>query len=385
VRILLLSLLFCVVLKNAKAQIFGCTDHYAINFNANATENDGSCVYNSTSRNATLIKSYDSTLNENSALVSYNGKLFTINDSGNSTDILEIDSISGTVVKHIKVLGTTNVDWEALAVSNKYLYIADFGNNYGNRTNLVIYRVPVDSLADSVQAEFMYFILPDQTSFTPNAKTNFDMEAMLHVNDTLYLFTKQWGDLQTKLYMLPTWKNTDTAILIDSFNVACLITDASIDTSGKIILLGYDTNGQSYTWMLSSYVGNKFFSGHKRKINLGLSVGQAEGILLEDNNALITCERFSIFPPSLFRLQLNDLWPAPLEIENTHQFYGDYIGDGKLHLRRPDQVARVEYFDNVGSTIGSFSMAAGSTTISANTSFVRIIYKDKHIQMLRKQ
>jgi hypothetical protein len=368
-----------------RAQIFGCTDYYATNFDSNANINDGSCVYSFTSRNTSLITKLDSTLNENSALVHYNGKLFTINDSGNSNDVLEIDSTTGAIVKRIKVKNASNVDWEALAVSTKYLYIADFGNNIGNRTNLIIYRVPIDSLADGVHAEFIYFALADQTIFTPNAKTNFDMEALLQLNDTLYIFTKQWGNLQTKQYMLPTWKNNDTAVLVDSFNTACLITDASINADGKIALLGYDTSGQSYVWLFSNYSSNKFFSGNKRKINLGFSAGQAEGIHLQNSgDALITCEAFSIFPANLFRLQLSDLWPALTSLDNISTSEHAYFYNNILHFPNHQKVRRIELYDNMGRMVQIHSFPKQNQLNVEHATFVKVFYNDGKVQILRK-
>jgi hypothetical protein len=380
----LLIIFFACFSAYGNAQVLGCTDYFATNFDSNATVNNGSCIYNFTSRNTSLIKKLDSTLNENSALVQHNGKLFTINDSGNSNDILEIDSTTGAIIKRIKVKNAANVDWEALAVSNKYLYIADFGNNVGNRTNLIIYRMPIDSLADSVHAEFIYFSLAGQTLFTPNSKTNFDMEALLQVNDTLYIFTKQWGNLQTKQYMLPTWKNNDTAVIVDSFNSTCLITDASIDASGKITLLGYDTSGQSYVWLLSNYNSNKFFSGNKRKINLGFSAGQAEGIHLQNSgDALITCEAFSIFPPNLFRLQLSDLWPALTALENNTTIAKAFIYNDILHLPTHQKVRRIELYDNIGKMIRMFNFPKENQLNIEYATFVKVFYVDGRVQVLR--
>jgi hypothetical protein len=72
------------------------------------------------------------------------GLIWTIDDSGNPPDLLAIDS-TGTLRGDFSLAGTTNVDWEEVAVGRcgreHCVYIADTGDNSESRSEVVIYRV----------------------------------------------------------------------------------------------------------------------------------------------------------------------------------------------------------------------------------------------------
>lgn len=70
--------------------------------------------------------------------------IWTIGDSGNPPDLYAIDS-SGALRADFALAGTTNIDWEEVAVgpcgSAQCVYIADTGDNGERRSDVVIYRV----------------------------------------------------------------------------------------------------------------------------------------------------------------------------------------------------------------------------------------------------
>jgi len=236
-----------------------------------------------------------SALKETSGLVFFCGQLYTINDSGNPPEIYQLDTTDGRMLSKVVVRNAMNSDWESITQDDSNLYIGDFGNNAGNRTNLQILRIKKNDLLnlanDTVGAEYINFIYPDQTNFIPAFnQTDFDCEAFFYHNDSLHLFSKNWLDLQTKHYVLPLDTGNYTARLAESFNADGLITDASINAQGNIVLLGYkNTRGRNYrcfAWILSGYEGSEYFGGDKRRIELGSAfrLGQAEGIVLNDDN-----------------------------------------------------------------------------------------------------
>ena len=108
-------------------------------------------------------------------------------------------------VKTVKIENAKNTDWEELAEDETYIYIGDFGNNSGKRKDLVIYRVnKIDLLGErDVTADRIEFDFPEQIDFTGSGQTNFDCEAMVSIGDSLFLFTKNHGNLKTNLYSLP--------------------------------------------------------------------------------------------------------------------------------------------------------------------------------------
>ncbi|MFI5220229.1 MAG: hypothetical protein ACHQNT_12150, partial [Bacteroidia bacterium] len=149
-KLLLGTGFYVVMANNVQAQISGCTDPQANNYNASATVNDGSCTYNTT--NVTITdKTNLSTplLDETSGIEFLANKLWTHNDSGNSNDIYRVDTSSNTVFQTVHISNATNVDWEDITYGNDYLFVGDFGNNNGNRQNLKIYRIHKNNLSDT--------------------------------------------------------------------------------------------------------------------------------------------------------------------------------------------------------------------------------------------
>lgn len=260
-------------------------------------------------------------INESSALIFFNGQLWTLNDSGNQPEIYSIDTTSGSVLRTVVISNAVNTDWESMAQDDSSIYIGDFGNNQGNRKNLRILTIQKAELLNpatyTVKAGYIDFFYPDQVDFTPALnKNNFDCEAFFYHNDSLHLFSKNWSDLYTKHYTLPVMPGKYRAHLRERFNVDGLITDASVNTKGNIVLLGYkNIKGRRYTcfaWLLSGYTEPGFFDGQRQRLKLGsaLRLGQTEGIVLKDNNTgWITSEYIRAGwikkPPKLFRF---DFW-----------------------------------------------------------------------------
>jgi hypothetical protein len=300
----------------------GCTDPQATNYNSNAVVNDGSCIYPTTTL-VTNFCTFLSTplLDECSGLQNVNGNLWT-HPNHIDTNIYRIDSLTNTIFQTVS-LNTTNYDWEDMAASDDALFVGDFGNNSGNRTDLHILKIALSDLttaATNASVQQINFTYADQTSFTSNLNnTPWDCEAFFYHNDTLHLFTKDWVTKWTKHYVLPAVAGTYVAQLRDSFNVNGLITSAAIDSNGVIVLLGYDNviPAPCFIWMLYDYQYENYFTGNKRRFSIGtaLTKGQVEGIdFIAPGKGYITNERFqqSIFnvPPQLAKFNLTPYLPS---------------------------------------------------------------------------
>ncbi len=269
------------------AQVSGCTDPQSINYNPSATINDGSCTYASTNLPLTDKTSLSAPLlNESSGLTFINGKLWTFCDSGNPNDIYRIDTATATVMQTVDISNASNVDWEDMTSSNDYLFIGDFGNNNGNRQDLKIYRINKADLtgsATTVTASVINFSYSDQTSFPslPN-NNNFDCEAMIFLNDSIHLFSKNWVDNQTRHYVLANSPGTRVAQYRETYNTGFLVTSAAVQSYGVIALIGYLKTGSKPVslCMLYDYKNHLFFNGNKRKFDLSTMTvnGQVEGI-----------------------------------------------------------------------------------------------------------
>ncbi len=224
-----------------------------------------------------------------------NDRLYAINDSGNDNTLFAI-SDEGKIVKKIKIKGAKNIDWEDLAYDQENnIYIGDFGNNYNDRKDLRIYKVS-GVLSDSISVSKIEFVFEDQHKFPPKKKNfNFDVEAFIYLNGSLYLFTKNRSSKftgTTKLYKLPALAGKHEAQLIGSYNTCddpddCFITGATINQSrNKIVLLTYNK-----LFVLSDFTQDNLFDSSIEKIKLN-HYSQKEGICFKNDSTLyITDEK----------------------------------------------------------------------------------------------
>jgi len=257
----------------------------------------------------------DDNIRESSGLVYFDHGLWTLNDGGNPAELYEIDSISGKILKSVFVKNATNNDWEALAQDDSYLYIGDFGNNFGNRKNLQILKiVKKDLVKDTVIAEHIKFAYEAQSNFqlTMNSH-NFDCEAFCAIGDSLFLFSKNWANLKTYVYVLPKSPGNFMVNIVDSFDTRGLITDADYNMENKtLVLLGYDIKKfsmHSFLWIFRDFKETKFFSGKKQRVKLHLFLKQTEAVAHQGNlHYYFTNERiqrsFVVIRQKLYRLKL---------------------------------------------------------------------------------
>lgn len=306
-------LLFLIFLSQQKAvaQVVGCTDPQATNFNPAATYNDGSCLYAAINQTLGLPITLPSQLNEISGMIYYHPHLYGLLDSGGGNSIYQINPETGVITKTITLSGTTNVDWEDMTQDATHIYVCDTGNNIsGNRTDLKIYKFPkiaigpdAVSIIPSGVIETISFAYADQTDFTPQPvnSTSFDCEAVAFNRGKLHLFTKNWLGSHSVHYVLPTTAGLHQAQRLDSINTGNVkITGADFGAFDELILIGYEVTGFANCALFLDYGfdGSYFYfnTGCKRRLNIGnaLSRGQVEGICFE--NALrgyISNERFN--------------------------------------------------------------------------------------------
>ena len=230
-------------------------------------------------------------LKENSGLSFRNGKLYTINDGGNSSEIFEIEKSSGNVLKTIKT-GLTNIDWEAIASDSLYFYTGDFGNNAGTRKDLKIYKIPYDNNSAAQEIPFFY---PEQQDFSRKVINNdFDAEAMIVLNGKIHVFTKEWASKSTTHYVVnPELADNQAAEKTESFRIGFVVTDAAY-FDGKLFLIGYTKNTEVFLSVFDETEPGVFFKEQPRKYYLGSSlvIGQIEGIAVDESGIYISGEEF---------------------------------------------------------------------------------------------
>jgi len=238
---------------------------------------------------------------ETSGLLLVNGKIVTHNDSGDTANLYEIDSLSGNLIRTITISNATNVDWEDITEDSTHIYIGDIGNNAGSRTDLKIYKIlKADYLTNtSVKAEIINYSYEDQTDFTsrPNAN-NFDAEAIVIYQNSLIIFTKNWINSQTNVYKIPLSAGTYSAEKVSTANVEVLITGATYNLENDTFFLSaYDKSANPFLIYIDKNRKpgeNIFFSGFTKislidKIEQG---SQIEGITAFGNGKYYLSREF---------------------------------------------------------------------------------------------
>jgi hypothetical protein len=278
-------LTFLCLTSTFYSQIPSCTDRLAKNFDPKATINNGSCLYAAAKAKPIFSKTLSDSLPETSGLLAFDRLLWTHNDD-HDTALYGMDT-QGTIQKKINLQGVKNNDWEEISQDSSYLYVGDFGNNYtGNRTNLQILRIEKKSfLSKTPLIDTISFSYSDQTDFTIQKAntTNFDCEAFIVSQDSIYLFTKQWTQNKTSVYSLPKNPGNYIAQQKETLDVAGLITGATaLPTKNGLVLCGYSKMLQPFLYLLYDYKNHDFSTGNKRKIKLALPFHQIEGIATYD-------------------------------------------------------------------------------------------------------
>jgi hypothetical protein len=326
---LIIPISFILSFNRSEAQINGCTDPLAVNYNQSATINDGSCIYNIGNIKPLSSFTLAGILSETSGLIFWNDHLWTQNDNAD-INIYCLDSINGKIIQAYPMNGIENRDWEEISQDEDFIYLGDFGNNNGNRTDLQIFRISKSSLLNETQViDSIEFSYSDQSDFTSGRgnDTDFDCEAFVTSKDSIYLFTKQWVSNKTSVYSLSKNPGNYIAKLKSTFDVGGLITGAVYLESKRIIVLsGYSKTLDPFIYILYDFKDQDFFSGNKRKIEISLPFHQIEGIATKNGiKYYISNESFLLDP-------FVNVNPG-LHIFDLSPFLGNYL---ELPIPYPD-------------------------------------------------
>ena len=282
--------------------IYGCNSTVQQKSNKKTESNDYFIAHTKT-----IIENLPHEINETSGLIYFDSLFWTNNDSGGEACLYGFSETNGEIVRKVCLSGVKNIDWEELTENDDNIFIGDFGNNNGNRKNLCIYIIKKDDiLSDSVKAivpEKITFKWEDQTDYSrAHHATAFDCEAFFCVNDSLFLFAKDWAGNKTRMYYLPAKAGDYIAQKLNRFNVDGLITGVDIsDDRSEIVMVGYKEY-KSFIWFFNDFSNHDFLSGKAERFNLfQFDSVQTEAVCYHNNMVYISCEE-SATPAALFTL-----------------------------------------------------------------------------------
>lgn len=260
-------------------------------------------------------KLLDKELKEISGITSIGDNLWVITDKPKAR-VFKLDA-GGDLLQTVNVSNVEATDVEAVASDSNYIYLGDVGDNIGDRIERKIIKISNGSIPEGsevqVTAEMIEFTFPNEELTDNKKQNNFDCESLLSFRDSLYVFTKDREDKETKLYVIPKTPGKYTARYISTFNSEGLVTDAAINKlNNEVALIGYH-KGHAYPfiYLFSNFDGNNFFSGEVEKIDLADKKWdwQLEGITFNSKNMVyFACEGTEQVPATFYGINRNDIF-----------------------------------------------------------------------------
>lgn len=279
-------------------------------------------------------------LKEISGLTADGKVIWAITDKPNAR-VYQMD-LSGKLKAQFDVNNATATDVEAVTSDADYIYIGDVGDNTGDRVERQIIKVAKANMADKsggkVAGERIEFTFAGQETAEKKKQNNFDCESLLSYKDSLYLFTKDREDKETRLFVLPKTAGKYVARFIDSFNSKGLVTDVAIDKSGsEVAMTGYH-KGHKFPFIIlfNNFHGNDFFSGDHKKINLADKSWdwQIEGITYGDNEIIyFACEGTKQVAATLYGINRKDIFKLDKKKKQEIDDNGEPELSRKGHLK----------------------------------------------------
>jgi hypothetical protein len=316
-----------------------------------------------------LVTELPPVLNEVSGLLRVGTDTWVILDSGNENALYRISEESGEVLQQVTLSNAINVDWEAIVSDGTNVYVADIGNNAGSRPDLRIYRFPLAALtsdATTIGVDSILYHYEDQSDFTPAPdNTRWDAEALVAMDDSLFLFTKDWIDGHTHVYALPALSGDHVALRRTTFDVQGLVTDAAFDAAtGRLALLGHDESSTvPFIWVLSAFGGHGFFSGDKVRHPIEVGALQAEALAWTGPGEVYIGNEWALGQaPALWAMAVPmGPFPGPASERVGHTF--PIPADRYVHVEGADPAGRSRIYELNGALLAE-TVVSGSGDIA---------------------
>ena len=247
-------------------------------------------------------------INETSGLEILNNQFITHNDSGGEPS-LYFFSQNGEIIKSITLEEESfweiyNNDWEDITADEDYIYIADTGNNFGNRDNLNIIKVKTTDFSIDSKIDISY---KDQQTFLPRPKHKYDAEALFLIEDKIAVLSKDRDNLFTDLYLID--KESNSKQVLESkitYNVNSLITGGDYNKDMSLLaLVSYSSKGSQFLILFEDFNLETLAEKKFRKFKIPLEKAQIEAIkIIDDKTFWITSEDEGIGSPYMYKIKV---------------------------------------------------------------------------------
>lgn len=245
-------------------------------------------------------------IRETSALLCLdNGNFLTLNDSGNSSELFEIDA-KGRILQRT-TLAVSNTDWEAMTQSEHQIWIGDIGNNSGRRTQTWLWQLDKPWQQPQMPRQIM-LQRPDYPSQPPAPyQHDLDAEALAFANGSVWLFSKSWLSGSTQVFQ---WRAGQALRKTSAIaGLTGLVTDAAFSTAEQLfVLVGYADMRKNPLQFMFSNNYQPFLALVDTDFNLVKqiplhSTGQVEAVCVDKQQQVwLTQEESKAQPAMLWRL-----------------------------------------------------------------------------------
>ncbi len=245
---------------------------------------------------------------ETSGLVCTAEGFISINDSGNSPELQQLDAaLRLTTVP----LALDNIDWEALAADGDQLYIADSGNNRGQRNHGFIHRIHYQPNRAKVEVlpSLHYRFASYPASLPEPYRHDFDAEALAFADGSLWLFSKSWDSGISQVYQIDPHSSQQQVLTAQAqvTGLPGLVTDAVyLPATAQFVLTGYQNYQHNLLRFALENEFNAFVAVLDRQFQLQRLIplpeaGQLEGICARDGQIWLSQEQSQHSPARLWR------------------------------------------------------------------------------------
>jgi len=247
-------------------------------------------------------------INETSGLEILNNQFITHNDSGGEPS-LYFFSQNGEIINSITLEEDSfweiyNNDWEDITADENYIYIADTGNNFGNRDNLNIIKVKTTDFSIDSKIDISY---KDQQTFLPRPKHKYDAEALFLIEDKIAVLSKDRDNLFTDLYLIDKQSNSKQVLESKTtYNVNSLITGGDYNKDMSLLaLVSYNSKGSQFLILFEDFNLETLTEKKFRKFKIPLERAQIEAIkIIDDKTFWITSEDEGIGSPYMYKIKV---------------------------------------------------------------------------------
>ena len=245
-------------------------------------------------------------INETSGLEILNEVFITHNDSGGEPS-LYFFNLNGEIINSVKLDEESfwqiyNIDWEDVAADEDYIFIADTGNNFGNRDNLNIIKVKTNDFSIDDKIDVAY---KDQEKFIPRPKHKYDAEALFLIEDKIGMLSKDRSNLFTDLYLID--KESSSRQVLESkvtYDVNSLITGGDYNEELRLLaLVSYNSKGSQYLILFEDFSLKNLAEKEFMKFKIPIEPAQIEAIKIIDNKTFwITTEDEGFGSPFMYKI-----------------------------------------------------------------------------------